>query len=275
MLSNQAKEFTYSRVKRVPYAEMAGEHHHFNYEIYYLCSGTRKFFINDRVYVAQGGDLVMIPKGEIHKTTYFATDEEHERIAITFSDTMLKKLYMDIPKEQVLEAFRGYHITIPEEKRAYLEGLFQKMAEEYVLHDEYSWAMISQEISELILFILRQKKVGHKEIKTDVSEHVMEEAAQFIVMHYQEEITLEDISKKYHMSTSYFSRKFKSETGFGFKEYVNALRLKEARVLLTESDMSITEIALKCGYENSNYFGDVFKKIEGVSPRDYRKILSE
>lgn len=275
MLSNQKKEFTYSRVKRVPYAEVAEEHYHFNHEIYYLCSGTRKFFINDKVYTASGGDLLMIPKGEIHKTTYFATDEEHERIAITFSDAMLQKLYMDISKEQVLKAFYGYHITVPEDKRAYLEDLFQKMADEYALYDEYSRTMISQEISELILFILRQQKVEHAEKKVDASEHVMEEAAQFIAMHFEEEITLEDISDKYHMSTSYFSRKFKSETGFRFKEYVNALRLKEARILLTESDMSITEIALKCGYENSNYFGDVFKKIEGVSPRDYRRMLFE
>jgi AraC-like DNA-binding protein len=73
------------------------------------------------------------------------------------------------------------------------------------------------------------------------------------------------------MSSTYFSKKFKKVTGFGFKEYVNNIRLKEASNLLLETKYSITNIALKCGFTDSNYFGDFFKKMKGVSPNKYRK----
>ena len=73
------------------------------------------------------------------------------------------------------------------------------------------------------------------------------------------------------MSPSYFSRKFKLCTGFGYKEYLITIRILESCNLLSTTNMPITEIAAKCGFEDSNYFGDSFKKINGISPREYRK----
>ena len=70
---------------------------------------------------------------------------------------------------------------------------------------------------------------------------------------------------------SYFSRKFKLCTGFGYKEYLITVRIIEACRLLLNTDMSITQIAENCGFDDSNYFGDCFKKIKGMSPREYRK----
>ena len=73
------------------------------------------------------------------------------------------------------------------------------------------------------------------------------------------------------MSDSYFSRRFKTVTGFGFKEYLNAVRIRHACDLLLSTDKSITQIASDCGYMDSNYFGDAFHKIKHVSPSQYRK----
>ena len=65
--------------------------------------------------------------------------------------------------------------------------------------------------------------------------------------------------------------KFKETTGFGFKEYLLALRIKHACDMLLNTGFSITEIAYSSGFNDSNYFGDVFKRIKGVSPLQYRK----
>ena len=76
----------------------------------------------------------------------------------------------------------------------------------------------------------------------------------------------------YQLNPSYFSSKFKSVNGIGFKEYHNNVRIIRAEKLLLETDMSITEIAMKCGYETSNYFGDAFRRINNCSPSQFRRM---
>jgi AraC-like DNA-binding protein len=68
------------------------------------------------------------------------------------------------------------------------------------------------------------------------------------------------------------SRTFKKETGFGFSEYLNLYRLKRADMLLRERrDMRVVDVAMQCGFNDSNYFSKVYKKMFGVSPKQAQK----
>lgn len=267
MKKDHKKDFTYSRVRRTPYVDMKENYYHLYHEIYYFLGGHRKFFIHDKEYTVQKGDLLVIPKGEIHKSTYISSNEDHERIAITFEDSYIEYLLREMGEKGI----GIYHVSVPFEQRDFVERIFAKMADEYILKDDYSKMLISQNITELLIYIFRQTEMRDSGNGSEMTDQSMIEAAQYILEHYVEEISLEDMAERFQMSTSYFSRKFKSVTGFGFKEYVNALRLKNARMLLKGTNLSIMEISEQCGYENSNYFGDVFKKMEGISPREYRK----
>ena len=82
---------------------------------------------------------------------------------------------------------------------------------------------------------------------------------------------LDEIAHQFNLSRSYLSKKFKSSTGFGFKEYMINIRIKKACELLLGTDKTITEIAFECGFNDSNYFGDAFRRVKGVSPHKYRK----
>ena len=84
-------------------------------------------------------------------------------------------------------------------------------------------------------------------------------------------LTLEEVSSVASLSPTYFSKKFKLITGMGFKEYLNYVRLKHAQTALLTTNSSITDIALEYGFNDSNYFKDLFKKVYGKSPREYRK----
>ena len=74
-----------------------------------------------------------------------------------------------------------------------------------------------------------------------------------------------------NLSPTYLSKKFRKVTGVTFKEYVNYIRIKQAVQALLTTDDSITKIAVDCGFNSSNYFKDIFRKINGVSPRAFRK----
>jgi len=70
---------------------------------------------------------------------------------------------------------------------------------------------------------------------------------------------------------NYLSRKFKETAGIGVHEYLVFTRLQHAALELVTTEDSVTEIAFRCGFSDSNYFKDAFKKKYGLTPRAYRK----
>ena len=74
-----------------------------------------------------------------------------------------------------------------------------------------------------------------------------------------------------NLERTYFSRRFKQLTGFGFQEYLLKTRVLAAQRLLLETALPVGEIAERCGFASGNYFGDVFCRYQGVSPTEYRR----
>lgn len=84
-------------------------------------------------------------------------------------------------------------------------------------------------------------------------------------------VTLDNIAQSVHLSMSFFSRKFKQDTGYSPIEYFNHLRIQKACQLLHFSDLRINEVASQLGIDDPFYFSRLFKKQMGVSPVEYRK----
>lgn len=105
---------------------------------------------------------------------------------------------------------------------------------------------------------------------SDNSNRMVKEAADYIAKHYSEDITLTEVAENIHLNPSYLSSLFKQVTGSSFKEYLNKVRVEEAKSLLEHTDYSILEIAVACGYSDQSYFTKVFKKTTGITPKQYR-----
>lgn len=99
-------------------------------------------------------------------------------------------------------------------------------------------------------------------------------AKKYMREHYMEQVTLEDVSGLAGFSPSYFSALFKKETGSAFLEYLQSVRMEEAKRLLKETDLSITLLCEKVGYMDVKYFTKSFIKHTGLKPGEYRKIYS-
>lgn len=269
--SDKKINFDITQVKGKAYAEMKDAHYHPYYEFYYLLSGTRKIFINDTIYSVKKGDLIIIPKGELHRTTYIG-GETHERIVMDFNDAFLEPLISKIGYDAFNKCFDNRQLSIPPNRREYVEELFGKILREHNGVDTYSTIILSLYVYELIMFVLRYRENSdHPCSVAEIGDDIISDAARYISSNFTHVFSLTQLAAKYNMSPSYFSRKFKLCTGFGYKEYLITIRILEAGKLLLNTDLSITEIAEKCGFDDSNYFGDSFKKVKGISPREYRK----
>ena len=100
---------------------------------------------------------------------------------------------------------------------------------------------------------------------------IIRKTREFIRANYKKKIKLIDISKAIYLSPYYLSHIFKKETGSTLLEYLTKVRIEEAKGLLENTQWNTTRISFEVGYSDQSYFCKVFKKIEGVSPSDYRK----
>jgi len=96
------------------------------------------------------------------------------------------------------------------------------------------------------------------------------ETIAYMERHYQEKLALRDLAVRAHLSPNHFIRTFKQHYGSTPMRYLNRLRIERARELLRGSGRDMTDIALSCGFGDSNYFARVFKAVEGLTPREYR-----
>ncbi|TVY06984.1 response regulator transcription factor [Paenibacillus cremeus] len=104
------------------------------------------------------------------------------------------------------------------------------------------------------------------------SENLIERAIKYIAEHYSEELRLSDVAAQIHLNPSYFSVLFKKATGESFTRYVTRFRMEKAALLLRHSDMKIFEIANAVGFDEPNYFTNVFKQQYQMSPKEYRNM---
>lgn len=117
--------------------------------------------------------------------------------------------------------------------------------------------------------------LSRKEISEELSaERIPDEivsAIRYINHHYSEPVSLEQAAERAHMSRYHFSRVFHSATGATFLEYLYNVRLSNVHQLLLESDLSLNEIASRCGFSSTSHLTRIFKNAYGMPPREFRK----
>ena len=99
---------------------------------------------------------------------------------------------------------------------------------------------------------------------------IINNALDYINNNLGEDLTLEKVSKSIHVSKSYLSHLFSRCTGHSFSHYVSRTKIKRSKELLVNTNYSLMRIALECGFNSQSYFCNVFKKFEGITPKQYR-----
>ncbi len=140
---------------------------------------------------------------------------------------------------------------------------------------EFDYLYIKGLIYQLLHYLVKSR-LSWKSVEMPVNKaknlERIKGALAYIEEHYKEPLSQEEIAKRFYFSSGYFSRCFHKAMHMTFVEYVAQYRAQQARHLLINTDKSVMDIALECGFSDSRRFIIAFKKQYGVTPLKYRKI---
>ncbi len=266
-ISHQTHDSSYS---------MHTAHSHSYCEMYYLMSGACDILIKDNTYSISSGTVVFIPADTLHKTSYTG-NASHERIYIEFSDNYISDMYNEYGKTWLQLNLFNTFMLVPPQHREDFNAILSDIMKEQNSDNAFSKYMKKLYFQQLIITLLRYNCIENfpGTPNSKIADLSIEDAMKYINSNYQYPITLSSLAKLLNLNSSYLSLKFKSVNGIGFKEYLNNVRIGHAEKLLLETNKSITTIALESGFESSNYFGDIFKKRNGISPSEFRKLKGD
>lgn len=253
-INGKIENYYYSKAIDRRYSEST-QHYHPHYEIYFMKQGKCRYFIDERSYDVEAGDIVFIPKGIIHRAHYFG--QIHSRLLINCTEQYIPKLIQDhIDNSRFI--YRSKEIA------KHAEKIFNQIEYEYTHPDEFTKEALGCCTAQIFFLMLRHP--GNHDDATTGNE-LIDGVVKYIKQNYVSDIKLSSVAKMKSVSPEHLSRTFKACTGFGFNEYVTLLRLRQAEEMIkSKPDMTISEIAYECGFNDGNYFSYKFKKMYGISP---------
>ncbi len=221
-----------------------------DYQLLYLVSGQFDVkYDNKKYHLTQG--FVIYPPNMPQK---YVDYENTQRIWVHFTG---------INAEKILEEYRlkpGVYTTgkSPLVKEMLLQLIVEHTNKPFISSEK---GMLLSTLSTLGKLV---NNVGN------ISNDKINEAITFITMHYNTDINIKELANSCNLSQSRFMYLFKEQTGMAPHAYQQTLRIKNSMTLLTSTKLKIVEVGRQCGYEDSLYFSRVFKKLVGVSPKEYR-----
>lgn len=225
----------------------------------HIIEGTFTFVLNGKHITAHKGDTVILDCFKPHE---YYTNDSFESIWIHFDGPECLKLYNEITENESCPIKTGNSEYI----KKLLFGIFNCVKGV----QNYSEVGLSLDIYKLLAEL--SFSINNKRKNAANNEQIINDSKKYISEHLNENLNVKNISEKTHMSSTHFSRIFKQETGYSPYEYVLISRLNKAKEYLQKTDMSVSEISYKVGFNSDTNFIYFFKKNTGMSPNKFRKL---
>lgn len=256
-------------------------HIHDSIEILLIQQGCFHVYLNEAECHVKKGDVLLFRSNTIH--SLFLEGKERGAYYVL---KVKPSFFMELASEQnAIGYVLRFVLADKEGKFCWSQGEItgsqtQSAVEELIR--EYQTEGLCKDISmklcagRLLLCLLRdmmldEEKRGVLGPSNDHAAAQIYKVIRYINENYSSEIDARECGMFVNMSYSYFSRCFKNVTGKSFKSYLNEVRINRAEKLLATTDLSVTQIALECGYNNVSYFISVYKTLKGKTPLVERK----
>ena len=242
-------------------------HNHAEFEILQITRGTSAVTVSGKTYTVQAGDMVFINPMEVHSVNVLSKDC-YSHNCICFDVSL-------IGDKNISSALKNGNlrvrcvVTKENSEMEKLNSFFNGAYTAHLCDERFSALEITSYMSLMFACLFKNFLVKGDTVKTK-NDIFCTKVLDYIAVHYGEELTSANTASALFYDQSYFCRTFKQNFGKSFSEYLNMYRVAVARMLLENTDSSVTEISAKAGFNTPSYFAKCFKEHVGVLPSKYK-----
>lgn len=247
-------------------------HFHSFYKLLIFLNGDVNYYIEGKNYMLLPNDIILVKPGDIHKPIVNSS-EPYERIIIYLSDNFFAKYKTD--KFDLSLCFKFTHknnTNLLRSKNALHYISIIPTLKKSFSDKDYASELYQKSILIQLLIQINRAVLSNDEFmpETSTQNKIITSTLKYINTHIEEKISIDKISQALFLNRSYIMHLFKSETGMTIFEYIKEKRLFHAKTLMS-SELSLTEIAYKCGYNTYSSFYRDFSAKFGISPYRMKK----
>ena len=248
-------------------------HWHDWVEFDYIVEGELEIKIDEKRLLLSSEDILMINFGLMH--SLIVKKETH----ILSFQINCKYLVENIPwldTSHIMCYSRTIQTIQDYERYKRLIEIFKEMSYLFQKQDDISMVGYTGQLLTFI-YILQTQFQKDKSLITNRSllpllknkNTLITNVIYYVNIHYQYNLTLNNVAEYFHVTPQYISKIFRNELSMTFKQYINIIRLKNAKYLMFNSNKNITDIAYSCGFPNTHAFINLFKKSYHMTPKKY------
>ena len=265
---DSAKDYMSPQIGRI------SPHFHYSFEVIFVTDGTAEFNISNQTYTISRGSMLFISNLENHSISCWSDDFYRYTVKVPS-----RYLNNHIKSAKLISIFKhrspvfNHHYHCPEDLQIHFKHIFSVMYNEYELQDEFFEQSFANLLYAMLVQLYRRCPdmfPGNRKLS---GQNVVYEVQNYIESHMDTHIDLAATAKKFFVDKYHLSHVFKDITGYSFKQYIIMQRIAKAKDILLNTEMPIADIGRNVGFGNVSHFIRTFRKMEGITPYQYRKTF--
>ncbi|MBP2001452.1 AraC-like DNA-binding protein [Paenibacillus shirakamiensis] len=236
-------------------------HSHNFSELFYVRSGRGNFIVEDEIFSVQQDDLVIVNPNVEHTEVSVSIDPLEyvvlgvEGMSFDFGDRSVN---------------RNHEIINYRNQRDELLFYFNALLRETENKHENYEAICQNLLEVVVISLMRSSGHPFSVVATQKANKICSRIKRYIDSNYTEEISLDSLAEKAHLSKYYLAHTFAKYYDMSPIHYLNEVRIRASKELLETTDLSIAQIAESTGFSSQSYFSQSFRRSGGLTPSEYR-----